>query len=274
MTDASVESDYDVQAAPGRPVAEIVAEWLAASQQAAAMAHDVITVCYDEHNGLAYDIYLPPGRPRGAVMFFHGGFWVQGSKEVVAFPLLGFAPANICYVAVTYGLSPRYSLKEMMTNVERAAVSFASRAPSLGIDLEKIALAGHSAGAFLAAALAKSPRQAFQPIGNLLISGLFNLRPVRHLERIRSLKLRQSEAVRHSITGQQLVGKGQSILAVGDRESPGFRRQTDDLYRELLAADASPRYFVMPGDDHFSIARALGDPASTLVAETCRLFEK
>src|SRR5690606_39087767 len=99
MANPVIEADYDVLAASGRAMAEIVADWRAASARAAAAAHDMRTVCYDNHDGLSYDIYLPAGRPRGAVLFFHGGFWVQGSKEVVAFPFLGFAPANICYVA-------------------------------------------------------------------------------------------------------------------------------------------------------------------------------
>jgi arylformamidase len=254
-------------------MAEIAAEWLSASKQAVAAAHDVITINDDEYEDLAYDIYLPEGRPRGAVMFFHGGFWVQGSKEMVAFPLRGFAPAGICYVAVTYGLAPRYSLEGLIGNVEKAAASFASMAPSLGIGTDRIALAGHSAGAFLAAALAKSPRRAFAPIGNVLISGLFDLRPIRRLQRTRCLALNETEAARLSISGRQLAEAGRCVLAVGSVEPSGFQRQTDDLYRGLVEAGGSPFCLKMTGENHFSIARALGDPASKLVEETCRLFK-
>jgi arylformamidase len=274
MVDPQLEADYDVLAGIGATMPEIVADWIAASRAAVADANPApLSISYGDDDGLTYDVFLPQGKPRGAVLFLHGGFWVQGNKDSVLFPQSTFTAAGLSYVAVTYGLAPRYTLDGLVTNVEAAARSFAERAPQWEIDTGRIALIGHSAGGYLAAALACSDRRAFTPLGSLLVSGLFDLRRIHALARIEALALGAADAARLSIGGGDLVGKGEITLAVGGTEPAGFQRQTADLARALADAGVPPRIVAMPGCDHFSIARELGRPESTLAAQVIRLFE-
>ena len=274
MVDPQLEADYDVLADIGTTMPEIVADWMAASRKAVANAcPPPLSLPYDTDDGLAYDLFRPQGKPRGAVLFFHGGFWVQGNKDSVLFPQHAFTQAGLCYAAVTYGLAPRFTLDGLVANVEAAAHSFVEHAPEWGVDIGRIVLIGHSAGGYLAAALACSERRAFTPLGSLLISGLFDLRPIHALARIEMLALDAADAARLSIDGGRLADKGAVMMAVGGAEPAGFQRQTVDLADALSDAGAPPRLIPMPGCDHFSIARELGHPNSTLAAEVIRLFD-
>lgn len=273
LAEPQIERDYDVLAGIGVTMAEIVADWMVASGEAAAKADPApITIAYGAEDKLAYELFLPRGRPRGAVIFLHGGFWVQGSKDSVLFPQRAFTDAGLCYAAVSYGLAPRFTLDGLIANVEAAARDLAGRAAGLGIDTDRIVLIGHSAGAYLAAALACSERRPFTPIGSLLISGLFDLRDVHALTRIEKLGVTAQDAERLSIDGGDLVGKGRTILAVGEVEPAGFQRQTANFARQLSDAGQMPRMLSMPGCNHFSVARELGFPGSTLAREVVDLF--
>jgi arylformamidase len=270
---AQIEDDYDVLASAGMTIAEIGNDWLSASRTAVAAApSEVRTVSYGSDPKLAYDVIRPEGTPRGAIIFLHGGFWVQGSKETVLFPHIPFTHAGLCYVAVTYGLAPSYTLSQMVGNVESAAQSFGELAPSLGVNTSRIVVAGHSAGGYLASALVRTSRCNFRPLGCLSISGLFDLTNIRELKRLAALDLGADEAQRLSISGADLAGKSKMILAVGSGEPAGFQRQTMTMDRQLREAGDAPRYVPVPGN-HFTATRRLGDLDSVLVREVLQLFD-
>jgi len=272
VTDTRLEADYDVLANARGTMPEIAADWFAASEQASEDLAGKQTISYGGDDGLAYDVIRPEGSPRGAVIFLHGGFWVQGNKDSVLFPHANFTKAGLYYVAVTYGLAPRYTLDELVANVEAAAQSFGELAPLLGIDIGRVALIGHSAGAYLAAALVISERRPFRPLGSLLVSGLFDLRAIRNLNRIEKVGLSEADAERLTIDGTALAGEGEVILAIGSREPAGFQLQTATLAQELRQGGASPQTIVGPDCDHFSIAREMSEPGSELAKAVLRLF--
>lgn len=118
---------------------------------------------------LRLDIYrpaIPPDDgPRPAVVQVHGGGWISGSRVEQGIPLLNHLAAN-GWVGfnVDYRLSPRATLPEHVVDVKRAIAWVRDNAGELGIDPQRIALTGGSAGGHLTALAAlTSDDRTLQP---------------------------------------------------------------------------------------------------------------
>jgi len=116
---------------------------------------------YQESDGLELRVHLflpeatPPER-RAAVVLFHGGGWSMGEPEW-GFPLARhFAELGMIGVAAQYRLSDQRSVTPLDAMADARAVIRWMRAhlDSLGIDGNRIAAYGWSAGAHLAACTA------------------------------------------------------------------------------------------------------------------------
>jgi acetyl esterase/lipase len=106
------------------------------------------------------DIYRPAnddGRPKPVVVFFYGGKWQSGAKEDYLF--VGEALASRGFVAVIpdYRLYPQVRYPGFVED-GAAAVSYALKhAAEWGGDPQRVSVAGHSAGAYIAAMLGLDP---------------------------------------------------------------------------------------------------------------------
>ena len=82
----------------------------------------------------------------------HGGGWILGSRSEQGIPLLNHMAAN-GWVGfnVDYRLSPRATLPDHVIDVKRAIAWVRENADELGVDPERIAITGGSAGGHLTA---------------------------------------------------------------------------------------------------------------------------
>jgi acetyl esterase/lipase len=121
---------------------------------------------FERHADIAYgdnprqhlDVYAPTkaiGRP--VIVFWHGGAWEEGERSNYRF--VGAALADAGYVAVIpdYRLFPEARFPAFVDDGAAALAWVARNAASFGGDPGRIYLAGHSAGAHLAAMLAYDP---------------------------------------------------------------------------------------------------------------------
>lgn len=100
---------------------------------------------------LRCDIYTPPGAPRSApaVLLVHGGGWRQGDRsQLRGYGILLGREGYVC-VASEYRLTPEAPWPAQIHDVKAAIRFMRANAPSLGIDTERIAIEGNSAGAHL-----------------------------------------------------------------------------------------------------------------------------
>lgn len=112
-----------------------------------------LDVTYGRGGGrdLQCDIYLPPDvqTPAPALMLVHGGGWRQGSKAMMRdFALRAAAGGFVC-VAPEYRLTPEAPWPAQIHDVKAALRWLRANAAELGVDPERIALQGSSAGAHL-----------------------------------------------------------------------------------------------------------------------------
>ncbi|MGF1425610.1 alpha/beta hydrolase [Kitasatospora sp. LaBMicrA B282] len=105
-----------------------------------------------------------PQRAQGAVIWLHGGGWVIGDLETEhpwAARLAAASGATV--ISVDYRLAPEHRFPAALDDAYAVTAWTAEHAAELGIDPQRIAVAGHSAGANLAAAVALRARDQQGP---------------------------------------------------------------------------------------------------------------
>ncbi len=100
------------------------------------------------------DIYRP-ARPNGAgVLMIHGGGWRIGSKAMMPPQADALAIRGFTCVAIEYRLTPEAPWPAQIHDVKTAMRWFRANADSLGVQPERMAVLGNSAGGHLALMLA------------------------------------------------------------------------------------------------------------------------
>ena len=111
-----------------------------------------------EDRQLPARLYHPePGKVLPLTVFFHGGGWVHGTLETHDRLAAVLAKEAGCAVlSVAYRLAPEHPFPAAYEDALTAIHSARGAAASLGVDADRMALAGDSAGGNLAAAAAQS----------------------------------------------------------------------------------------------------------------------
>src|SRR5262245_33646251 len=110
------------------------------------------------------DLYAPEGKGWPVMVFVHGGGWNSGDKDLkvegtAIYADVGrfFASQGVGTAVVNYRLLPRVSWRDQITDVAGAVAWLHRHAADYGGDPSQFFLAGHSAGAQLAARVALDP---------------------------------------------------------------------------------------------------------------------
>lgn len=127
--------------------------------------------------GLKLDIYRPEtDRPAPVMVFFYGGSWQQGSREI--YPFLGETLAREGYLVVVpdYRKYPQVRHPEFVDDAARALAWVHDNIADYGGDAGRIFVSGHSAGAHIAA-LAITDRRYLAALGKTpaIVSGFVGL---------------------------------------------------------------------------------------------------
>lgn len=112
-------------------------------------------IVFDEASGLKTDIYTPTGAANApVVVFFFGGRWSEGNKDLYEF--VGAALAKQGFVAVVpdYRLYPKVKFPAFVQDSAKAVRWAHDNAQRYGGDANRLFVMGHSAGAYNAAMLA------------------------------------------------------------------------------------------------------------------------
>ena len=112
------------------------------------------------------DVFAPDddGTARPAVMLIHGGAWVTGSKRQMRGAAERLARSGYVAAAINYRLLPDGAFPHMFQDVGCALAFLQTHSNRFGIDPERIAVVGYSAGGHLAALLGVAwDEPAFEP---------------------------------------------------------------------------------------------------------------
>ncbi|MEY4071969.1 MAG: Acetyl esterase [Chloroflexota bacterium] len=219
----------------------------------------------------------PGAARRGAPIFafLHGGWWQDLSIEYAAAPALALTDAGAIYASIGYTLAPAVGLREIVAEVSAALTTIAAQATGMGGDPRRIVLAGHSAGAHLAAtqltALApEAPR--YTAAGLLLIGGAYDLGPI--TESYVNEKVRMSETDAAALSPALLTPLHDVPvkIRVGEEEPEEFHRNAALLLERWAPSLSAVDSATLSGRDHFDALDELADPHGRLYADALELL--
>jgi acetyl esterase/lipase len=127
---------------------------------AGTIVHRDLAYVQDGHPRQKLDLYLPgkpdAARPRALIIWVHGGAWLAGSKDQ-CFPLrFGFLERGYAVASVGYRLSGDAVFPAQIEDCKAAIRWLRAHAAERGLDPERFAVWGSSAGGHLVALLGTS----------------------------------------------------------------------------------------------------------------------
>jgi len=118
------------------------------------------SVLHDAERGLALDVYRPANASVDApvVVFFYGGNWKTGSRAQYRFVGRRLADSGMLAIVADYRTYPRATFPGFVEDAARAVAWAHAHARTHGGDPARLFVAGHSAGAQIAALLGTDTR--------------------------------------------------------------------------------------------------------------------
>ena len=265
------EREYSPSSVIGGDYASYVERYRAGS----ARAHATLPVERDLRYGAAPRArldYFPPRADApgaGLLVYLHGGYWQELSKDDSAFLAPAWHAAGFAHAVVGYTLAPDARLPDIVAECRAAMAWLQARASRLGFDDRRVVVAGSSAGGYLAAACADAAPVPLR--GIVPVSGIFDVAPLVGTSINEALGLDASTAA-----SLDLLAPGRrfrpAVVAWGEIETAEFKRQSRAFAARLTGAGTSCSTLEVPGRNHFDVVLELGDPASPLFAAALALF--
>jgi arylformamidase len=199
------------------------------------------------------DIF-PGGRPsRPTVLFLHGGYWQWNDKEGQAFIAEGLLAHGLNVAIGEYTLAPAAGMADICEEARAMVKWLAENLSTILGGKSEIWLCGISTGAYLMAYALGVPEAK----GALLISGIYDLEPIRLSSLNDAIGMSTEEARRFSPLHRPAGASKPLTLAFGDRERPEIQRQSRDFAQALTSQGWSPEILPVEGADHFSVLETL-----------------
>ncbi len=215
-------------------------------------------IAFGKHPRQALDIYAPSTGARSApvVVFIYGGSWNSGSRENFAFVGRALAARGYVTVVPDYRLVPEVLFPVFVDDNATALRWVRDNIRSYGGDPGRIALVGHSAGAYNAVMLGLDRRflgrSGVSPASIRAVAGLsgpYDFLPFTSLEAAAAFgrwpRLAETQPVNHVRADAPPM-----LLAHGDADILVGVRNTRVLAARLRAVGASVQEKIYPGVDH------------------------
>lgn len=235
------------------------------------------TVSLGAHPRQALDLYRTPGLTGAPVLLFvHGGGWSIGNKGAVNSLPDYAARHGFLLASAGYRLAPEVDAAGCAEDVALSIAWLKANAASQGGDPKRIFIAGHSAGAHLAALVGVDPRYlgahglepadlaGVIPIDGAGYDAVAQMAYLADRRGILPNMYRQAFGARAAeLSPTRLVEGGRAyppflIFHVAAR--PDARRQSEGLADALRIAGGSAEVVAAPGETHRSINVDFGKP--------------
>ena len=186
----------------------------------------------------------------GTVVFIHGGYWQWCDKTDFAFIVPVLQRQGCRCVLLEYDLAPRSRLPAIVRQVGQALDALQARSWGTG----PLILMGHSAGAHLAACHLDHPAVGAAH----LLSGIYDLAPIRGTHLDDALQLSDADIAQHSPLCRPPAVRVPTVVAVGALELPELRMQSAQFGQVLgqVPPPGTVSCRVLPGCNHYDILDA------------------
>jgi len=222
-----------------------------------------LDLAYGPHDRNRFDLFRPSEKPRGLVVFIHGGYWLQLDKSYWSHLAAGAISRGYAVAMPSYTLCPDIRIagigQEIAAAIETAA----------GMVDGPLILTGHSAGGQLAARMVTTTAPLAAPVRErirhvLPISGLHDLRPIMKRSMNAQLRIDAAEALAESPALLEPMSDVRLTCWVGGAERSEFIRQNALLANIWTGLGAATATVVEPDRNHYTILDGLADPEHPL----------
>lgn len=251
-------------------------EWRQRSAEARQMRGLHADLAYGESPRERVDLFLPQGNgPFPLIVFFHGGGWTRHDKEKFAFPAPAFVEHGIAFACMGFDLTPKVRLEVLLAQARRGLDWLTANASHFAVDADAVFTAGHSSGAHLAACMITGDDDTppADVKGALLVSGIYDLEPVRLSARNEYLQLDAGEVAALSPIKRIASDPCPVVVAWGGGELAEFQRQSAAFADAWEHAGGDVRRVFLPHANHFTITRELGDATGDVLGAFLALIE-
>jgi arylformamidase len=226
-------------------------------------------VPYGSSDDESLDIF-PAQRANAPVhVHVHGGGWRNLSKDEESFLAAALVPAGVTLVVINFSTIPKVRLPHMIAQARRAIGWVHARIAEYGGAPASIHVSGHSSGAHMAGVLLTTDWAALGLPADviksgLVISGMYDLRPVMMSARSNYVKLEDDEVLELSPVLHLERVTARISVAYGGLETPEFKRQARSFAAALAAVGKPAKLLCYENFNHYEILELLGDPATPL----------
>jgi arylformamidase len=270
MDQAELDRQYNARLhAPTAP--QTIARYTAMSAAVLARLRSVRDLSYGEAADEKLDLVLP-AQPNAApvLLFVHGGQWQFQTKDDSLFAAPPFVGRGIIFAATSFGAVSDVPLETLVERNRRALAWLIRNVSRYGGDPERIVIVGHSSGAHLAGMVVVTETARLR--GAVLVSGLYDLEPVRLSFRNEVLKLDVARAASLSPI-RNLPSRGcAAVVATAAGDSAEFIRQASEFSNAWGNQVGPATRLHVTGHDHFTLIETLADSASPLGEATLGLL--
>lgn len=205
-----------------------------------------------------FDLFLPDTKPKGLMIFIHGGYWLETNKSLWSHLAAGAVAQGWACALPGYTLAPEVRIAQITTEVDQAITTACAEIQG------PLVITGHSAGGHLTARMGNPDRsEALQSRLNRIvpISPLADLEPLSQTDMQTNLHLDAAEIAAESPARHALTTTAH--IWVGGSERPAFL-----WHARTLSENWNCPWTVDPGTHHYNVIDALEDPDSRLM-QTC-----
>ena len=271
VDDETMEAHFNPRVAvPG--AMDLLAEYQAKAVAARAEIKGWYDLRYGPGELETYDVHAPMvdtlGHPAPMLVFIHGGYWRLLDKSDHSWVAPPLVDAGVLVVNLNYDLCPAVSLDDIVEQARRAIVHLHGAAAQFSADPARIFIAGHSAGAHMAAMLLNHdweadglPADVIK--GAVCVSGIYEPAAVMRISVNEEVRLDEATAARNDCLAQP-IRPVPVVVAVGGDEPEGWRQQSLDYAEACRDAGCATELMVVDGANHFTVAETMCDPGSAL----------
>lgn len=263
MVEATLAAEYDNRArVPEHPA--IIAGWKADAEAFRRKADGEIDLSYGAGERNRVDLFRArEGEGQPLVIFIHGGYWRMFDKSSFSHMAAGALASGFDVAVPSYTLCPQVGIADIIDEMRQCCLFLWQRLR------RHLVVVGHSAGGHLAACMAATGWENFGApadliCGGMALSGIFDLRPLLATPYNADLRLDAASALQSSPIAWPAPLKLPFDLWVGAEESSEFVRQSRSLSAAWTGLGLAAPYAEVAGENHFTLARGLSDPASIL----------
>lgn len=251
------------------PNQQLVAKRRALASEAARRRLDPAErYAYGESDIEKLDVYRTK-KPNAPInVYVHGGAWRNGSAKDFAAPAEMFVTAGAHFVVLDFVQigDAGGDLMPMIQQVQSAVAWVYRNAACFGGDSHRLYITGHSSGAHLSGCTLITDWQSEFGVppdiikGALLISGMYDLKPVRLSKRSKYVNF--TDEIEEALSSQRHLDKLNApiIVGYGDQETPEFQRQGRELAAAVKAAGKPVELIIGEGFNHFEMQETLANP--------------